>query len=246
MTDDQEEVQDRTETLAAPAVSRRRAVVAGLVGWLLLVLMMATPFFAAGSFSWLEGWIYLAVILVGALCSRVFVRIRNPEVLRYRTRIGAGTKSWDRIWLGVFRLMLLGILVVAGLDAVRYGWSNLPWLLCPVGVALASLGYALSSVAMAENPHFEGTVRIQHDRDHKVIASGPYAVVRHPGYVGVALLVLGLPLILRSGWALAAAAVTVVWLGIRTWLEDRTLQAELAGYTEYAARVRARLLPGIW
>jgi protein-S-isoprenylcysteine O-methyltransferase Ste14 len=117
---------------------------------------------------------------------------------------------------------------------------------CPVGAVLVSLGFVVSARSMAENPHFEGTVRIQHDRDHRVIATGPYAVVRHPGYLGIAVLSLGLPLVLRSSWALVVAIISVLWIVLRTWLEDRTLQAELDGYTEYARRVRSRLIPGVW
>jgi protein-S-isoprenylcysteine O-methyltransferase Ste14 len=224
-------------------VSRREA---GMVAGLFLALMVGTPFLSAGRIDWREGWLFLALVAVGAIGSHLFVKARNPEVLRHRRSIGEGTKPWDRVWLGLFRLMLLGLPIVAGLDAVRYGWTNVPWWLSPSGVILVLLGFALSALAMAENPHFEGTVRIQHDRDHRVIDTGPYAVVRHPGYVGVAMIVLGLPLVLRSGWALAVAVISVLWLGLRTWLEDRTLQTELSGYAEYAERVRARLLPGVW
>jgi protein-S-isoprenylcysteine O-methyltransferase Ste14 len=224
-------------------VSRREA---GMVAGLFLALMVGTPFLSAGRIDWREGWLFLALVAVGAIGSHLFVKARNPEVLRHRRSIGEGTKPWDRVWLGLFRLMLLGLPIVAGLDAVRYGWTNVPWWLSPIGVILVLLGFALSALAMAENPHFEGTVRIQHDRDHRVIDTGPYAVVRHPGYVGVAMIVMGLPLVLRSGWALAVAFISVLWLGLRTWLEDRTLQTELSGYAEYAERVRARLLPGVW
>jgi len=230
-----------------PAAARQpRTILAGIVALLFLALMVGTPFLSAGRIDWPEGWLFLALVVGGAISSHVFVKARNPEVLRHRRSIGEGTKPWDRIWIGSFRLMLLGMVVVAGLDSVRFGWTNMPWWLCPIGVVLVSLGFALSALAMAENPHFEGTVRIQHDRDHKVIDTGPYAVVRHPGYVGIAVLVLGLPLVLRSGWALAVAVVSMLWLGLRTWLEDRTLKAELSGYAEYAERVRARLLPGVW
>jgi protein-S-isoprenylcysteine O-methyltransferase Ste14 len=217
-----------------------------MVTGLFLALMVGTPFLSAGRIDWPEGWLFLAIVAVGAIGSQLFVKARNPEVLRHRRSIGEGTKPWDRVWLGLFRLMLLGLPIVAGLDAVRYGWTNVPWWVSPSGVILVLLGFTLSALAMAENPHFEGTVRIQHDRDHRVIDTGPYAVVRHPGYVGVAMIVLGLPLVLRSGWALAVAVISVLWLGLRTWLEDRTLQAELSGYAEYAERVRARLLPGVW
>ncbi|MFH2000588.1 MAG: isoprenylcysteine carboxylmethyltransferase family protein [Planctomycetota bacterium] len=222
------------------------AFLAWFVGLLYTGLVMAVPFCAARRLDWVEGWVFLVLIVAGAISSHVFVKARNPEVLKHRKRIGKGTKSWDRIWLGLFRLMLIGMLVVAGFDAERFGWTSMPWWLCPIGVVLVSLGFALSARSMAENPHFEGTVRIQHDRGHRVIDTGPYSIVRHPGYVGISILALGSPLVLRSMWALVAAVATVLWIVLRTYLEDRLLQAGLDGYMEYAKRVRSRLIPGVW
>jgi protein-S-isoprenylcysteine O-methyltransferase Ste14 len=97
---------------------------------------------------------------------------------------------------------------------------------------------------MAVNPHFEGTVRIQ--EDHKVIDSGPYARVRHPGYEGLVLWGTAAPFLLLSKWALIAAAAVVAWVVLRTALEDAVLRRELPGYPDYVARVRARLIPCVW
>ena len=99
---------------------------------------------------------------------------------------------------------------------------------------------------MVVNPFFEKTVRIQTDRGHRVVDTGPYAYVRHPGYVGFLGWILAAPLLLASVWAIVPALISVVGLVIRTALEDRTLRAELPGYPEYAARVRFRLIPGMW
>jgi protein-S-isoprenylcysteine O-methyltransferase Ste14 len=99
---------------------------------------------------------------------------------------------------------------------------------------------------MLVNAHFEVTVRIQTDRHHQVVTTGPYAFVRHPGYVGASLWALGSPLIVGSAWGLIPAGLTVLLLILRTWLEDKTLCAELPGYADYAQRVRSRLLPGLW
>ena len=246
MTTGDEKDSGGAATHAPSAVRKSGATLAGIVGWLFLVLTVGAPFASAGRIGWLEAWVLLLVLVLGSISSHAFVKARNPEVLEHRRRVGVGTKSWDRIWLGSFRLQLLGMLVVAGLDSGRFGWTDAPWWLCPIGVLLALLGFVLSAWAMAENPHFEGTVRIQHDRAHKVIETGPYAVIRHPGNVGIGLIVVGSPLILRSVWALAVAVVAVLCIGVRTWLEDRTLQAELTGYEDYTKRVRARLLPGVW
>jgi len=115
-----------------------------------------------------------------------------------------------------------------------------------VGLALILAGYVLASYALIENAYFSGTVRIQEERGHKVVSSGPYAWVRHPGYLGSLLASLGIPLLLDSVWAFIPAIIIGVFFIIRTSLEDHFLQENLAGYREYAQKVRYRLLPGVW
>jgi protein-S-isoprenylcysteine O-methyltransferase Ste14 len=108
------------------------------------------------------------------------------------------------------------------------------------------LAYLLGAWAMAVNEHFELLVRIQTDRGHRVVTSGPYRIVRHPGYLAAIVGGLTSPLILGSLWAFAPVVAGALLFTARTALEDRTLREELAGYQEYAARTRHRLLPGIW
>ncbi len=116
----------------------------------------------------------------------------------------------------------------------------------PVGLLLFLPGTLLFAWSMGVNPFFEKTVRIQSDRGHRVIDTGPYAVVRHPGYLGFSGWCLSTPLLLGSWWAFVPALLSVAGLLLRTVLEDRTLQRELEGYAAYAQRVRHRLLPGVW
>jgi protein-S-isoprenylcysteine O-methyltransferase Ste14 len=135
--------------------------------------------------------------------------------------------------------------LVAGLDAL-FGWS--PTFSLPVKIvslALILAGYALGSYALIENRFFSGMVRIQKERGHQVVSSGPYRWVRHPGYAGALLTYLFTPILLDSYWAYIPVALLTVVLVIRTSLEDRTLQQELPGYADYAQRTRDRLLPGI-
>ena len=156
------------------------------------------------------------------------------------------TKTWDKVWGGLYAPVFLSTYVVAGLDAVRYGWSSMPGWLWLIGLAIFLPGTAVFSWSMGVNPFFEKTVRIQTERGHQVIDTGPYRFVRHPGYLGFLGWILSAPFLLGSWWAFVPSVLSVAGLVGRTALEDRTLREELAGYAEYATRVRFRLIPGVW
>ena len=148
--------------------------------------------------------------------------------------------------MGAFTPAFLAVYVVAGFDAGRFGWSALsPWL-WPLGLALFLAGMALLIGSMVVNPFFEKTVRIQTERGHRVIDTGPYRIVRHPGYAGFFGWILATPLLLGAWWAFVPAILSVAVMVARTALEDRTLQAELPGYRDYANKVRFRLVPYVW
>jgi protein-S-isoprenylcysteine O-methyltransferase Ste14 len=203
-------------------------------------------FYLAGKLDWIRGWLYIALVTCGQGASACYIWQRNPEVLIRRGEIGENTKVWDRILLGIFGLMFVGILGVGALDA-RYAWSSMTWHWWPVGAALYLAFVVVLTWAMTANPHFEKVVRIQADRNHQVIDTGPYAIVRHPGYLATIIgFILPAPLLLGSWFAFAPAILTTICLIVRTVLEDRTLRKELPGYEEYAKRVRYRLLYGIW
>jgi protein-S-isoprenylcysteine O-methyltransferase Ste14 len=220
-----------------------RFILLTFVGFLLVGAIIFLP---AGRFDWTPGWTYLALTTLGWVAMMVLMVRRNPDLLRRRMYAGEGTKRWDRVILGLFRIFSLAIFVVAGLDAVRFGWSSMSRGFWFIGFLFHCLGYAVATWSMLENPHFEGTVRIQHDRAHRVIDSGPYSIVRHPGYVGFFLIFAAIPFLLGSWWAFVPAGLIIVTMLFRTWLEDRALVKELGGYEEYAVRVRYRLVPGIW
>jgi protein-S-isoprenylcysteine O-methyltransferase Ste14 len=142
----------------------------------------------------------------------------------------------------VFWALMLTAPIVAGLDRAR----DERWWVFLNGVCLLGAGLAVSARAMAVNPYFEGSVRVQRERAQRIIEVGPYAVIRHPGYLGLILWALATPLLLGSMRAMIAAVVTTAWVVLRTYLEDGLLRRELGGYEAYAQRVRARLVPGIW
>jgi len=211
-----------------------------------LGLFAAVLFVPAGRLGWTAGWLYLGLVIANFTGNLVYLRRRNPQLIERRMRFGEGTKTWDKVWSLAYAPVFLSIYVVAGLDAVRYGWSSMPawsWL---VGLALFLPGTALFSWAMGVNPFFEKTVRIQTEHGHHVIDTGPYRFVRHPGYAGFLGWILSAPLLLGSWWAFVPSWLSVAGLVARTALEDQTLRQELAGYAEYASRVRFRLIPGVW
>jgi protein-S-isoprenylcysteine O-methyltransferase Ste14 len=209
-------------------------------------LLAAVLFGCAGRLDWVLGWLYLALATANIAVTYFYLYRCNPELIRYRMQVGKGTKTWDKVWAVAFAPVFLAVYAVAALDAGRYAWSAVPLWLWPVGAALFLAGNALLSWSMGVNPFFEKTVRIQSERGHRVIDTGPYRLVRHPGYLGFAGWIVSAPLLLGSWWAFAPAALSLAGLVVRTALEDRTLRRELTGYVDYAGRVRFRLIPGVW
>ncbi len=217
-----------------------------IFGGLVIALVFISIFGLAGGWNWLRGWVFLGLLIVGQTFSTVYIGRKDPELLRRRGQIGQGTKTWDLVLLALFGLTYLAILVVAAFDAQNH-WSVMTIWLWPIGAGLHIFFVVVFTWAMAVNTHFEKTVRIQRDRHHRVIESGPYRIVRHPGYMATILgLVLATPLLLGSWWAFIPAILAMVCLLLRTVLEERTLGQELSGYEAYTKKVHYRLLPGIW
>jgi protein-S-isoprenylcysteine O-methyltransferase Ste14 len=210
----------------------------------ILVVLLLVP---AGQYDWAMGWVFLGSYLTGIFFSALLPVFAHRDLAVERREPPPGAKSWDKRLLDLYYLFSLVLtLPLAGLDK-RFGWSP-PM---HIGVQLVAmipflLGYVLSCWAMAVNPFFSALVRIQEDRGHRVITSGPYRFVRHPAYLGWITTTLTSALVLGSLWALIPAACAAAVLVVRTILEDRTLVEELDGYGEYANQVRYRLLPGIW
>src|SRR5690348_3474746 len=213
-----------------------------LLAWWLTFL-----FGSAGSLTWKRGWICTVLYLGGLHTSRALLKKLNPRLLEQRqTAIREDTKPFDKIFLRVFLSLTIVQPILAGLDVVRFNWSHMPFLTVYPGVGLFTVAATLITWVLVMNPHAESSVRIQEDRGHSVVASGPYRFVRHPMYVGLILLHASMALILRSMWTLALAALIAILFLWRTALEDQTLRRELPGYEEYTTVTRYRLIPGIW
>ncbi len=203
-----------------------------------------------GDFGWWQAWVYSLLIIAAGVGGRILGERRHPglTVERQSGESIQVAKAWDKVLAPLMALMSTSfpLVIVAGLDH-RFGWSPVfPLWLIMLGIFLIALGYTFSTWAFVEHRFFSSVVRIQTDRGHVVCDSGPYRIVRHPGYAGHILPLLGIVLALSSLWTIIPAAVALVIAVIRTALEDRTLQEELPGYQEYARRVRYRLFPGIY
>ena len=206
-------------------------------------------FSAAGHIGISRGWLFLILSEIAMFGGMVVVSVINPELVNQRGRWKKikDTKQWDKRIMPLFGVFAFYVvMLVAGLDVGRYRWSNLGIGFSVLGSIGYAIGHAFMYWAMLVNRHFEVTVRIQKDRNHKVISNGPYKIVRHPGYVGAILWTLSTPLIVGSAWGIVPAAIAVLLLIFRTWLEDRTLLKELDGYNDYSKRTKYRLLPSIW
>ena len=180
------------------------------------------------------------------LASSVYLWRTNPDIFVARSRIHPGTKTWDKVLMAILLPSFFLVFPVAGLDGGRFHWSNVPPAVIVLGYVLLCAGFVLSIWVYRVNKFAEPSVRIQTERGHEVIDTGPYSIVRHPLYLGGLIMFISVPLALGSFWALVPTAIATVVIIVRIVLEDRTLQAELEGYKEYAARVRYRLIPGVW
>ena len=225
------------------SVNRRRLFLG--VGWSLLALALCL-FLPAGTLAWPRGWLFVGVLVASSVVVTLYLRRVNPDVIAARVNRHEGTRPWDLVLVAFLLPTVLAIPVVAGLDDARFRWSRTPWWVCAVGYALLLAGTAGLTWAEAVNPFFEPTVRIQSERGHRVIDVGPYAIVRHPGYVAGSLWFIGIALALGSPCATIPAGVASLLLVLRTRWEDRMLQDELAGYKEYARQVRFKWVPGVW
>jgi protein-S-isoprenylcysteine O-methyltransferase Ste14 len=235
-----------------PEIDKKRLRTAGIKSFLLASVMLALQmilfFISADHVVGPRPWTFFGASFVHYAVSTAVQYKLNPELLVHRLkRKREGSKLWDEILMRVSNLVvLIAIPVIAGLDIGRFQWSDLDVQFAVLGFAFFMTSTVLINWAMAVNQHFEPTVRIQKDRDHKVISSGPYRIVRHPGYLAGILYTLSIPLIIGSVLTFIPVGSYALLFIIRTSLEDSTLHEELDGYSEYAKKVKYKLVPGIW
>jgi protein-S-isoprenylcysteine O-methyltransferase Ste14 len=207
---------------------------------------IAAIFIPAGTLKWTEAWFFLILYAFAVTAAIFWMKKKAPDLLKERMSRKKDVKKWDKIFMILYSIFLLVILILPGLDAVRFRWSSVS-LIVKIAAFIGYLpGFALAFWAMRENAYLSDVVRIQEDRGHTVCTTGPYKYVRHPMYVGVLLIMLCFPFSLGSLYTLIPAGIIIILFFFRTVFEDKTLLEELPGYKEYAQRVRYRLIPGVW
>jgi len=214
--------------------------------WLFVLLISISIFILAGRINYWQGWLFIAGYISFFLALSVLF-VNKKDLILERAKPGPGTKSWDKFFFPLYVPTTFSISTIAALDAGRFNWTgNLPAFAYIISYIVLVLSLSASLWAMWVNKFFSTAVRIQTDRGHHVIRSGPYRFIRHPGYLTGCLAHICTALALGSLWALIPASLAVLLIIIRTYLEDKTLKEELPGYSEYAQNVKFRLLPHIW
>jgi len=210
------------------------------------MLMAALYFLSAGDTQNQRAWFFFTLFFVFSLLINGILFIKKPVLLYHRSKFKSDAKGWDK-WLMPIAVISGFHLqsVIMGFDA-RFNWSFIDQRYIILGNILFLLSLILSTWAMYVNQHFEAHVRIQKDRKHEVITTGPYAIVRHPGYLAFVLGTLGIPLILGSFYGILVGSIASLLILLRTIKEDNTLKKELEGYTTYTKNVKYRLVPGLW
>ena len=219
-------------------------LVAQMIG--VVILLAALLFVPAGRLDWPQAWAFVIVFGLFLLIYAIWGAFRDPEQVQERSQVASNVKDWDKVIIGLYTALLPVLLIVAGLDAGRFRWSAVPAVLQAIGWAGMALAAGLVYWTVATNTYLSRLARIQADRGQTVVTSGPYHYVRHPMYLGIIVLFLGLPLALGSFYALIPGLLIGILFVVRTAKEDAMLQAELAGYKEYTGQVRWRLLPGVY
>jgi len=216
-----------------------------------LAALAAVLLLAAGTPRWPAAWLYLAELGGCSLASGLWLAKHDPALLAERLRPPIQRRQerqerWDKLFIAAALIVWLAWLVLITLDAERYRWSALPLWLRIAGALGLLLSMALVHRTFQENKFTAPVVAIQTERGHRVVATGPYRLVRHPLYAGAVLNFFATPLMLGSWLGLAATPLLIAGLAVRAVLEERTLSAKLAGYAAYRQSVRYRLIPGVW
>lgn len=207
-----------------------------------IVLLSAMFFLPAGTFAYWEAWGYLTVLFIPILLVLKYFLKKDPELLERRMRMKEKEKR-QKLIIKISFLYFLLTFLLPGFDK-RFGWSNVPVVVVVIADVLVLAGYGIFFLVLRENRYASRTIEVE--KDQKVISSGPYAIVRHPMYLGVMIMYAFSPLALGSYWAIIPAVMIVPILVARILDEERMLVEELDGYQRYMEKTKYRLIPGVW
>jgi protein-S-isoprenylcysteine O-methyltransferase Ste14 len=212
-----------------------------------IVVLGALLFLPAGTLQWPAAWLFLGTIgILGVACGSWLAK-HDPALLaeRMRPMMQSGQPAADKKFMLVFGFAALIWFLAIGLDVRAHG-VRIPWGLQALGLLMLLLCSGFIMWAMRENSFAIPVIKLQTERGHRVISTGPYALVRHPMYSGTVLFFVGAPLLLGSWWGVVMAPVFAVLFAVRAGIEERALLAGLPGYADYVTQVRYRLVPGLW
>ncbi|MCD8030905.1 MAG: isoprenylcysteine carboxylmethyltransferase family protein [Bacteroides sp.] len=213
-----------------------------------MLIQMAVILLAAGTFYIGRQLLIYFIILAGSYITEIYILIlHNPEVLNERVKnIKAGTKSWDKILLSLYVVCTFIVMnIFIGLH-IRFGWARMDLNYCYVGITLYILSVVISTKSLLTNKYFESSSRIQTEREQKVISTGVYAVIRHPGYSSIFIWAISVPLLTGTVYTFIPSTLIITIITLRTYLEDTMLKKELDGYLDYTRKVKYRLIPYLW
>jgi protein-S-isoprenylcysteine O-methyltransferase Ste14 len=210
--------------------------------------MAAILFVSAGTLHWPAAWVFVGEMAIMGFGTGFWLVRYDPALLRERLSgiVQRGQEPSDRVLMITVAVMFFAWLVIMGLDGCRFRWSHMPLWLRVVGAIAILVSTYIIYLTFRENSYAAPVLRVQRERGQRVITTGPYRIVRHPMYAGSIPWLLGAPLLLGSWLGFAGAVIMIVVLCFRIGIEERMLAAGLEGYADYAARVRYRLIPGIW
>jgi protein-S-isoprenylcysteine O-methyltransferase Ste14 len=221
-------------------MNQTKAVVSSYIG---VIVLAGIIFVAGGRLLYWQALLYLALAILGTTLTHV-LSPKERNLSAYRAKSVKTGEAWDRRMVGVLFLLSVVTFIIAGLDSGRFGWSGpLPPATTIIGAIVLFIGQLIFALARRENAFFAGTVQIEEDRLHTVCRTGPYSIIRHPGYLGMAISTIGFPLLIGSYWAFVPTALSVITLLLRMQKEDRFLKDRLMGYREYADTVKYKLIP---
>jgi protein-S-isoprenylcysteine O-methyltransferase Ste14 len=222
--------------------------------WLNVILRMSlfavALLWPAGTPQWWEAWVVIGLWTVFSVVMTVYLSRFDPALLEERMKmipIQRDQKAWDKLMMLLFTIAGIALYIVPGFDVVRYQWSeSFPVWMEVIAMVLHLPCFWFLWWVMHENTYLSQVVKIDDKRGHHVITTGPYAIVRHPMYFVIVVLLFAVPVALGSRYSLVLSLILTLLMIVRTYFEDRTLHDELPGYTEYAKQTRYRLVPGLW